>query len=72
MTRSSTRRDRRAIALAMASTALAVAPFQSAWAGDFNASGRYVPAAEAVDFESFAMPERFVPADAEKIGRAHV
>ena len=65
MIRRSPQRDHRVFAVAMASAALAGAPFPSAFAGDFNASGRYVPAAEAVDFESFGMPERFVPADAE-------
>lgn len=34
-----------------------------AWAGDFDASGRYVPSADAVSFEDFSDPGTFAPDD---------
>ena len=37
----------------------------AAHAGDFDASGRYVPAADAVSFEDFSDPGTFVPDDLE-------
>ncbi len=49
--------------LAPAFAAVATLSAAGARAGDFDDTGHYVPAAAAVDFEDFAAPETFVPAD---------